>query len=127
MDSRLSYLFGRRLSRLRQEDLPNLALAMTVYIRGTLPVSVGSINMRGTYGIKLESKDFQVAVLAEDWKKIEPYLRDDSFFPAKYPLPYTNQVEPVYDPGAIVQDPLYTRILDVLTGLFPEEYPTSPY
>ena len=127
MDSRLYYQFDRRLSRLRQEDLPNLALAMTVYLRGVLPTNISRVTRWGTHGIMLASREFQVAVLAEDWKKIEPYLKDDVFYPARYPLPYTTQVEQVYDPGAIVQDPLYQRILDVLTTLFPEVYPTSQY
>ena len=130
MDNRLGLLFGRRLSRLRAQDLPNVALAITTYLRKQVPVGVETVHVSGAEAIALTSNWFYVTVLREDWDKIEPYLRDDTFTPAIVALPYINQLfrpEYVLVPAKVVEDPLYKRVLDVLNPLFPAEYPTSDY
>lgn len=130
MDNRLGLLFDRRLSHLRTQDLPNVAFALTTYIRKLVPVQVAVVSISGAEAVSLSCPWFQIAVLAEDWKKIQPYLQDDTFTPAIVALPFSGQLlrpEQVLIPSQVVQDPLYKRVLDVLTLLFPTSYPTSEY
>lgn len=130
MDNRLGILFAKRTSRLRQQDLPDVAFAITTYLRGIVPVSVGPTTVSGAPVIALVSQWFNITVLASDWAKIEPYLRNDTFNPSVVPIPYMNQRyerEALFSPSVVTQDPLYERVLDTLKIVFPESYPTSDY
>lgn len=121
MDNRLYHIFGRRPSRLRQQDLPDVAFALTVLARRLVPVRVDSADLTGAKVITLTSEWFAVAVLLEDWLKIEPHIQEGFFSPVLYPVPGLGR--PSSD--QLARDPLYNRILSVLTLEFPDSYPTS--
>ena len=127
MDNRLSQVFGKRPSRLRQSDLPQLAYALTVASRNLTPVSIWHEKAAGAPVVAFSSEWFTVAVLESDWRKIEPYVRDGVFTTTAYPVPIvqSDTVSFTSRRDKISTDPLYRRILDVLTLLFPDKYPTS--
>lgn len=127
MDNRLSQVLGKRPSRLRQSDLPDLAYALTVTSRNLVPVAVSHEKAGGAPIIAFSSAWFAVAVLETDWRKIEPYVRDGVFTPTAYPVPtvQSDTVPITSRQDKISSDPLYRRILHVLTLLFPDKYPTS--
>lgn len=127
MDNRLSQVFGKRPSRLRQSDLPNLAYALTVASRNLTPVSIWHEKAAGAPVVAFSSEWFTVAVLESDWRKIEPYVRDGVFTTTAYPVPTVQSQTNTgpSGPDRISSDPLYSRILGVLTMLFPDKYPTS--
>lgn len=130
MDNRLGLVSQRRPSRLRKTDLPNLAEAITVYQRRLVEVGVTRAIVCGASVVTLSSKTFRVSVLSDDWAKIDPYFRDDTFDVLKYPpvVGYSVfQPSVTYSPALVRSDPLYQRVLNVLLLLFPEEYPTSDY
>lgn len=130
MDNRLGLVAQRRPSRLRRTDLPPLAEAITVYQRRLAPVRVNRTIVCGASVVTLASRTFEVAVLSEDWAKIDPYFKDDTFDVLRYPPVVGYAVlRPTqeYVPELVRRDPLYRRVLDVLLILFPDEYPTSAY
>lgn len=131
MDNRLALTAGlQRPSHLRDTDLPNVAMAITVYVRGVIPVQVSVGVVGGAKVVVLLSQHFQVAVLGEDWALIDPYVQSDTFSPLVIP-PYAGyQVSDpslAYNPSVVYADPLYQRVLDLLKQLFPAKYPTSTY
>jgi hypothetical protein len=129
MDNRLGRFFDQRPSHLRREDLPEVATAITAYLRG-FSVTVGPVDVAGVRRMVLRGPTFNVAVLWDDWAKIDPYIRDDTFSSIKHPtiVGYTffNPLVSL-DPATVGQDPLYRRVLDVLTLLFPDTYPRAKY
>ena len=129
MDNRLALLLGKRPSRLRRQDLPDVATAITAYIRG-YPVLAGPTDAAGVRSMVFRSDCFEVAVLMEDWAKIDPYVRADAFSPTLYPPSAGYALSDPFiqlTPSMITSDLLYKRVLDVLTLLFPDAYPTSDY
>lgn len=120
----------KRVSRLRRQDLPVVARALTTYIRKLIPVQVTRQTVSGASTIVFTSDHFQVVILIEDWLKIEPYVRDDIFSPTAVP-PFSGysvlRPEVSFAPDSFPQDPLYQIVLQTLTGLFPALYPTSDY
>lgn len=121
MDNRLSLSGKRRTSNLRVQDLAEVALAITTSLRKYVPVSISTTQVSGAPTMVFESEWFHVSVLVEDWEKIAPYVKDNSFL---IPLKLDTLTVKV-GPDIVVKDPLYKRVLDVLTLLFPDVYPTS--
>lgn len=129
MDNRLGLVFGQRPSHLRQQDLPAVAMAITTYVRG-YPVAAGSLTTDTVRVMTFKSDFFEVAVLWDDWMKIDPYVRDGVFSPTLFPVSAGYQLsEPrvTLNPSMVQSDPLYKRVLYVLTLLFPVSYPKSKY
>lgn len=129
MDNRLGLVFGQRPSHLRQQDLPAVATAITAYVRG-YPVSAGPLTTATVRLMVFKSDVFDVAVLWDDWLKIDPYVRSDDFSPIKYPLAAgyaLSEPRVTINLSMIQADPLYKRVLDVLTLLFPAAYPSATY
>ena len=129
MDNRLGLVFGQRPSHLRKQDLPTVAMAITAYVRG-YPVLAGPVTTATVNLMVFRSDAFEVAVLWDDWEKIDPYVRSDYFSPLKYPASAGyNVLDPsvAFNLSTIQADPLYKRVLDVLTLLFPAAYPAAKY
>jgi len=129
MDNRLGLVFGQRPSHLRQQDLPAVAMAITTYVRG-YPVAAGPLTTDTVRVMTFKSDFFEVAVLWDDWMKIDPYVRDGVFSPTLFPVSAGYQLsEPrvTLNPSMVQSDPLYKRVLYVLTLLFPVSYPKSKY
>ncbi len=125
MDNRLKLFFGQRVSRLRRQDLPEVAYALTLASRNRIPVSFGRDTLAGADVVTVTSEWFALTVLATDWVKIEPYIRDGDFTVAAKPGASTQDVQVRPDPAQISTDPLYKRILHVLTLEFPDSYPKA--
>lgn len=127
MDTRLYSILDRRPKRLRRQDLPPVAKAIVSFIRKQSHASVG-VSQNLAY-VWLRGNDPGVVVLKEDWEKILPYIEDGTFSPTQLPVPRICPLDPrvTYDDATLDwQDAyLYKRVLVVLQGLFPEEYPTS--
>lgn len=129
MDNRLALVYGRRPSRLRRQDLPEVATAITAYSRG-YPVTAGFSSDGNLRFMVFESDVFKVAVLWDEWLKIEPYVREGVFSPSLYPVSAGYALldpRQTLNPATVQSDPLYKRVLDVLTLLFPDSYPTATY
>ncbi len=128
MDSRLSLVNGRRLSRLRRQDLPEVARALLAWSRPGSRVGISIvIHISHTH---ITGKNFDVAILSEDWEKIEPLVKEGLFsqflFPTRAPAVFS-------DPSVSLDLSLvdandrqsYLRVLSLLWGLFPDSYPVS--
>ncbi len=124
MDNRLSLAFGKRVSRLRSQDLPDVAYGLTLTIRNLSPVQITQKSIGGAPTMLFSSPDFKLAILVSDWLLIEPYFKDYTLSPVFYPTPdfYATLKGPP-PRNRIQTDTLYKRVLDVLTLLFPESYP----
>ena len=124
MDNRLSLYGGQRISRLRQEDLPTIAYVLTAILKRHTKVGIQRSELTGPPLISFTSDVFHVSLLLEDWQKIEPYVKEGFFNTVQYPVaqayPESRRV-----PEEIRKDPLYSRILSVLTLEFPDSYPTT--
>lgn len=148
MDARLRLVDGRRLSRLRRDDLADVAKAICGYERGLVWVERVYSKYRAYY--RFRAKGFLVRILASDYAKILPYIKDGTLDPAQYPMAQgatrpesievtfhlgyrSNQfvnTDPVCrDVLTIDQwDPVfYQKVYGYLLTLFPESYPTSDW
>lgn len=123
MDGRIPLRFGKRVSRLRKQDLPDLAYALTTLARHPHAVEYGYDENQGLKIVYFRSQFFAVTVLLDDWMKIEPKVREGYFAPNAFPVQEMSPKPPA--PPQVGGDPLYNHILNVLTLLFPESYPTS--
>ena len=127
MDARLQLVNGRRLSRLRQEDLPNVAKVIVGYERRVVR-SERCFSKQVVY-YRFRGKGLTVIVLGTDFEKILPYIKDGSFDPIQFPAPTIDTSNPDLDPDVSTIDQwdpvFYTRVLGQLRALFPDSYPTS--
>lgn len=128
MDSRLSLVNGRRLSRLRRQDLPEVARALLAWSKPGSSVGISVVSRIGY--THLCGRNFNVAILSEDWEKIEPLVREglfsQSLFPTRDPAKFLN-------PGVSLDLSLvsandrqsYLQVLSLLWDLFPDSYSVS--
>lgn len=80
--------------------------------------------------VRIHGPTVDVVVLGEDWELILPFLEDGTISPIRTP---TSAKFGYLHPSAVFDEPtldqtdprMYERILHVLQGVFPEEYPTS--
>lgn len=127
MDNRL-FKIETRPGHQRRQDLPLLARALVAVFRKQGQAKIGiSKNVKF---VRLETPEFHVEVLADDWAKILPYIQDESF----NQVVVKSQLDSVWiDPLVAHATPIidrtdrqyYLRVLAVLQGLFPTAYPTS--
>lgn len=130
VDSRLFRIGGRRVVRLRKEDLPELARAITAVTRQRARAGVTTVS--NVSYVEITGKNVDVMVPADDWARILPSVQTESFNPVVFPArqasqPLDPQVafdEPILDHA---DKPLYERTLGLLTGLFNETFPTRPF
>jgi hypothetical protein len=114
MDIRLQRLLpGERTRRLLQSDLPVVAQALTLALRGRAVTHVGVT--RGQNYIWISGERVSLTIQEEDWLKIRPFLEDGSFDPSVVPSGFAGV--------DMWQDPLYQRVLDTLTPIFTEDFP----
>lgn len=130
VDNRLFYVDGRRLVRLRKEDLPELARTIIAVIRKRAHAGVARV--KNVDYVEIHGTGAKALVLKSDWELILPYLQDESFNP--YVVPVAPPVKPIdlqvaYDEPILdrADKPLYERIVGVLQGLFPQSFPTRPF
>ena len=102
MDQRLTLVAGSRLQRLTPNETPLLAQAMVLFIRGSVRVAKGVVS--NTPYIRFYGDSTNIVVRADDWSKVSPYIKDQSFDPLVVPVAN--------------DDELYQRILTVLNLLF---------
>lgn len=128
MDNRL-YSIVSRPGKLRRQDLPLVARALVSLFRKQAVVKTGFVKNVGY--VRIVAHDFRVQILASDWAKIEPYIRDSSFDQAVV----KSQVDTVWIDPLVAHDSsiidrtdreYYLKVYRTLWGLFPEAYPTSP-
>lgn len=126
MDARLWSAFWTRVETQKRPSNSNLAKAIVAYMR-RLDITVHAGQVRNVpYVAFLGDKDSFIAVIrGDDWGKIIPFLQSDELSPP--PLPLLNWGEGVVSLSNIdVYDKqYYQRVLGVLNGLFPEDFPTS--
>lgn len=128
VDARLQFVDGRRLSRLRQEDLHDVAAAIVGYERKI--VQAERVFAKQVAYYRFKAKGFVCLVLATDFAKILPFIQDGTFDPRQYPPPhFVNTGNPLINPdlSTIDQwDPVFfSRVYGQLRALFPDSYPTS--
>jgi hypothetical protein len=78
--------------------------------------------------VRIWGEGIDVVVRGEDWVLIDPYLKDGSFNTLIVPVPPKPRNPSLKPDTATIDtdDPeLYNRVLGVLQGLFPDDYPTS--
>lgn len=125
MASHLTRIGGLRPAPLTDLDLPNLAKAIIAYERRQAHVRCGSI--RGISYVHLTGLGFEALVIAEEWRKLVPYLEDGTFNTTLTPVP-TKVLKPTtFDANnSDLSDPdYYQRVLTVLRSLFPTRVPHS--
>ncbi len=117
----------KRVTRLRKSELPMVALAIAGHVLGYCAAHRDKQGNRPL--VRIWGEGFEVYVLKEDWDKIEPYLRDGTFNPQVVAYPKVGFLKPFAAKDIVnvfkYNQPFYDRILGVLEGLFPEDYPTS--
>ncbi len=126
MDARLWSLFGHRAETLKRPDLPDLAKAIVAYMR-QMDIQVHAGETRNTaYVAFLANKgSFSVVVRGDDWQKIVPYLATDQLSPPAEPrLPWANRAVDIANID-VFDSQYYQKVLGVLNGLFPQDFPTS--
>jgi hypothetical protein len=128
VDTRLFEILRRRPRRLRQRDLSEVAKAIVAVVRKQARAQTGTY--KNLSYIWLTGLDTDVMVLKEDWELIFPFIEDGSLNPVLAPAqPQTGFLHPTthYD-GSVVDindTQFYHRVLNILKGLFTEEFPTS--
>lgn len=129
-DERLSYHGNRKkVSRLRREDLPDVALAIVAANRGQC--SPQRVFFRGTEVVDFRAPGiFSVVVLASDWDKLLPYIQQGYFSPILVASqPSTGYTRPdVWKSLSLlgVSSPsFYHYVLGILQKEFTDTYPTS--
>lgn len=132
VDSRLFRIGGRRIVRLRKEDLPELARAIVAVTRIRARARAGVVTVANVKYVEIVGKNVDVLVPAEDWKRILPYVQDESFNPVIFPSRQASQpLDPQIAFDELLLDhadrPLFERTLGILTGLFTETFPTRPF
>lgn len=129
MDTRLYKIAGRRLARLRKQDLPEAALALLETIRKRATIS--GLRRNNVSFVWIRGRRANLTILKEDWEKIEPFFKDGSFVPLVTPILGDRggwlRREVAYDGPPLdgADKGLYETILQQLQQLFPEEWPTS--
>jgi hypothetical protein len=106
MDSRLWRVNGRRPSKLRRNDLPQVAQAIVDAELGRAEVRVGHV--RGASFVNIHKKNtYDIVVLGEDWAKIVPFLRNSTtaFTPPPPPPAYPPPPIPSPQPKTMMQPP----------------------
>lgn len=86
--------------------------------------------VRSTKFIRLSGRNFDVAILNEDWEKIAPLVQQGVFTSFLTPMgpPGVPLDPPVSEDSALVethQSQRYQHVLGILEQLFTESYPTS--
>ncbi len=119
--------FGQRVSLLNSHDVPPLADAMTMLIRGQGRAAIHDAG--GVKFVRLSGNGMSVLVLDQDWRKILPYLADGTLDPTLNPAPtkLTDGLFIPFDSAWVnLKDvQLRARILNLLYKLFPRNYPIS--
>lgn len=127
MDNRLFNITSRP-GRLRRQDLPLVARALVSLFRRQAQLRTGITKNVGY--VRIETSEFKVQILQEDWVKILPSIKNDFLNQAVFrtqvdtPVLYPDRDR---DPSIIdrTDQQYYTRTLQLLQELFPEAYPTS--
>lgn len=132
MDERLYQIWGQRPAKLRWDDCPALASVLVDVMEGAGRAYRYS---QGDHGyVVLVAGKTTIVVLASDWAKLVPYLKDElagvspalfsksCFRPALTTTPVKQSVD---TPAALRDPPLYGALLALLQSLFPEKYPVS--
>lgn len=129
VDSRIyNTTSGERPHHLLRTDLPVVARAIVAVVRKQGHARAGVL--RQVPYVRLLGRDFDLSILGSDWEKILPYIQDGTFDPIIVPAsPQTGYLSPdtQYDSATLDdRDSLfYERVLRILQGLFPGDYPTS--
>jgi hypothetical protein len=121
MDERLGIIAGVRPGRLLRSHLPDVARAIVQFSTGSTQVAREFLN--GLEYVRFDGAT-TVVVLAEDWDRILPYIRDGYFMSSCWPTPRvvtTGRDDPSLE--ASPNRALYDRVLATLQVLFPSDYP----
>lgn len=114
MDVRLNLPNGTKIHRLQSRDLPDLARAISAFGRGFAKVrgvAVGTVAC-----VHLWGGGSDIVVMEEDWAKVQPFLKDDTFSPIMVP-PVIGNPGVSYNPET--DDPwYYGRVLFYLNQTF---------
>lgn len=130
MDERLSYQLDRRkISHLRQENLPEVALAIVAAARGQC--SAARTVYRGTSVVEFHAPGvLHVTILASDWARIHPYVKEGYFNPLLVPCEapkgyFHPEVWKSLSLLGLDTASVFERVLGILRREFPDSYPTS--
>lgn len=116
VDSRLFQIWGLRPTDVQPQDLPEVARAIVGLYRKQAKVTLGT-SKEITY-VLITAPGVKVQILASDWAKIEPFIKDGSLDPLVVPTPQNTRVAQdltLLSPT----DPYYLRVLGILQSLFP--------
>lgn len=127
VEERLSRPFGLRTGPLTTRELPQLADAIVVAVRGKGRVSV--IDVGGAKWVRIFGNGVDVSVLEDDWRKILPFLQDSTLDPMIHPTKTSLGVDlsKPFDPAWIsYRDEVFrSKVLGLLASLFTTAFPTS--
>jgi hypothetical protein len=112
-----------------RNEVPVLAKAILASVRGLATCCRGFYRDISYIWIFSNDSSVDMVVLASDWDKIVPYLKDSLFDPHIVPVPKVVVINPSqrFDEAVLdlSDEELYNRILNVLNNLFTVEFPTS--
>jgi len=121
VDSRLFQIWGLRPTALQPQDLPEAARAIVGLYRKQAKVTLGTT--KEISYVLITAPGVKAQILASDWAKIEPFIKDGSLDPLVVP---SVQNTVFRDPNVAHDltllsptDPYYVRVLGILQTLFP--------
>jgi len=129
VDNRLFELYGKRPVKLRKDDLGVVAQMLIAVLRHR-----GKADITRRSGIEAvilsDNRQRVITILKDDWEKIAPFLEDGTFDPLLTPAASDFgylQKDVVFDEPVETQADkhLYQLILNTLTPLFSESFPTT--
>lgn len=121
MDQRLFRIQGHRPHRLTNKDVPALARAIVSYMRKQAILNKHYIH--DVSCISFSGVGVDILVRADDWAKVIPLLKDGSLDPMLVPVTTVKVRTGV--PASVLEDsdPLYKKAVDLLSPLFPIDFP----
>jgi len=121
MDQRLFHANGHRPHRLTNKDVPDLARAIVAYIRKQ--ASLNKHYIHDVSCISFSGVGVDILVRADDWAKVVPLLKDGSLDPMVVPVSTVNIRARAGTSVLDTSDPLYKRTVELLSPLFPIDFP----
>ena len=101
--------------------MPDVARAIVGLYRKQVSVTLGTT--KEIPYVFLKGSGLAVQILASDWAKIEPYIKDGTLDPLLFPMIPNGYNDPNVSYSLTLlspNDPYYVHVLGVLTPLFPE-------
>ena len=120
MDNRLGLFYGKRVSKILRDNLPEVSRALVMTFHGQAVAR--NVRWNNMNLIHLHGNTVNTAIMGEDWEKIAPYIANGHFsIPAM--TPFGSNTIRDDSPIDVRYTLTYNRVYETLSALFSEEAP----